>query len=174
MILKNGDSLKVALKEAIEEKSGGDFSEAIKSSKKNLPPGSRQLDFTYGRFQFDHVIPTHQLMNNLMKLGIDEASAMSMIGEAVAKIGKKAGLNGSELDVNSPPFVRFISEQDNAGIKNLIDQEFKQFDPKVKITSDDLIDILSKSNRQLHNSMTPSVEASEFRAPNSIINTLIK
>ena len=174
MILKNGDSLKLALKKAVEESSGQAFDEAIKSSKESLTSGSRQSGFTYGRFEFDHVIPSHQLMNNLMKLGLDEASSMKLISEAVVKIGKKAGIEASKLDVNSPPFVRFVSDQNNSLIKNLIDQEFKQFDNKVKINSNDLINILRISNRKLHESMTPSIKASEFLPPNSIINTLIK
>ncbi len=171
LILKNTDSVKATLDKGLDKASKQEFNDKIELSKEKFP---HTVKYQYGNFQFDHVIPVHQMINNLVKRGLTTDQATSLIAEATAKIADKAQIASSSIDVNSPKFTRFISQQLNLHYKVQVDKSFGTKIPQgTTPTADLLIEILQESNTAVRNLSTqnPNNIGGIYTVPYNITNT---
>ncbi len=164
--LKNNDGVKVKLKDDMSSKTRKSFDDAIAESKLKNPKTSK---FTYGSYQFDHIIPVHQLINNLVKRGMTIDKAAQAVADATARIAKGSKSTFDEIDVNSPQFTRFIPAELNLKYKVQVDKSFKTLDPTgVRVMDADfLVEVLRDANKKILESGTDDI----YQSPYNIVDS---
>ncbi|MGL4759179.1 MAG: hypothetical protein ACRCXZ_07600, partial [Patescibacteria group bacterium] len=165
LILRNSKGYKNKLIEQMDETQKELFSQSVKKSKLDFPKSAK---FNYGTYQFDHIVPVHQLINNLIKKQVPQPEAIKLVTQAVAMIEESVNKGSTQVDVNSPNYVRFVKDVQNRNYMIEVNKSFDElYNGRETVTPEFLIEVLSDANNKVFGDNPTDV----FSSPNSVYMT---